>query len=264
MLNDAKLKELRQSVELVISENKYFEKVFNKLLISNQQLNSQFINIIHPQTTIIKNNNTRENLKRKLRFKLGCIIICLRKLTNTCSKSFLNESYQLNLLTDTILNHMHENDEYKTSDIENVDYEELNEFNFMDSTQDELDIEGEEENDEEDENFYIDDPFVNVSVDIKEFKRFYVFNYILEEFGNTLDDRFLAEYSEDAAKNFENELEGHVEDLRRDFVHIDKCVKELRIAIAREWLNKYEEKIFQNKYGQKLLNINYLEENEEK
>ena len=74
---------------------------------------------------------------------------------------------------------MHENDEYKTSDIENVDYEELNEFNFMDSTQDELDIEGEEENDEEDENFYIDDPFVNVSVDIKEFKRFYVFNYIL-------------------------------------------------------------------------------------
>ena len=47
-------------------------------------------------------------------------------------------------------------------------------------------------------------------------------------------------------------------------MNIDKYVKELRVAIAKEWLNKYEEKVFQNKYGQKLLNLNYVEENDEK
>ena len=253
----------------MINESKYFEKVFNKILYSNQpKSQSRFVDFInHQPQTINKNVNTKENLKRKLRFKLGRIIICLRKLTNTCSKSFLNETSQLKLLTDTILNHMKENNEHKSSDMDSIDdvigidYEELNEFNFMDSVEDEFDL---DENGDESEDFYNDDPFVNVSVDIKQFKRFYVFNYVLEEYGNTLDERFLAEYSEDIVKSLESELEGHVKDLRRDFAHIDKYVKELRVAIAKEWLNKYEEKIFQNKYGQKLLNLNYLEENDEK
>jgi len=275
---------MRQSVESVINESKYFEKVFNKILYSDQQPNaSRLVSAIRSQAININRNvNTRENLKKKLRFKLARIIICLRKLTNASSKSFLNEASQLKLLTDTILNHMKENNELKSNEKEeehddeidsevaqmvraNVDYEEFNEFNFLDASEEEED---EEDNDDEQfeigDELYNDDPFVNVSVDIKEFKRFYVFNYVLEEFGNSLDDRVLAEYSEDIVKSLECELEDHVDDLRHDFVNIDKYVKELRIAIAKEWLNKYEEKVFQNKYGPKLLNLNYVEENDEK
>jgi hypothetical protein len=279
---------MRQSVESVINESKYFEKVLNKILYStDQQPNaSRLVSVIRTQTININRNvNTRENLKKKLRFKLARIIICLRKLTNASSKSFLNEASQLKLLTDTILNHMKENNELKSNELEdddidtevaqmvraNVDYEEFNEFNFLDaSEEEEEEVEDNDDDDkeqfglDESDELYNDDPFVNVSVDIKEFKRFYVFNYVLEEFGNSLDDRVLAEYSEDIVKSLECELEDHVDDLRRDFVNIDKYVKELRVAIGKEWLNKYEEKVFQNKYGQKLLNLNYLEENDEK
>jgi hypothetical protein len=278
---------MRQSVESVINESKYFEKVFNKILYStDQQPNaSRLVSVIRTQTININRNvNTRENLKKRLRFKLARIIICLRKLTNASSKSFLNEASQLKLLTDTILNHMKENNELKSNELEdddidtevaqmvraNVDYEEFNEFNFLDaSEEEEEEVEDNDDDNEqigldESDELYNDDPFVNVSVDIKEFKRFYVFNYVLEEFGNSLDDRVLAEYSEDIVKSLECELEDHVDDLRRDFVNIDKYVKELRVAIGKEWLNKYEEKVFQNKYGQKLLNLNYLEENDEK
>ena len=109
---------MRQSVESVMNESKYFEKVFNKILYSDQQPNaSRLVSAIRSQAININRNvNTRENLKKKLRFKLARIIICLRKLTNASSKSFLNEASQLKLLTDTILNHMKENNELKSNE----------------------------------------------------------------------------------------------------------------------------------------------------
>lgn len=265
VLNDAKLKEARGHVESILNESKYFEKVFNKILESNQEASESSSLYVVKRKSPNQNLNTRENLKKKLQFKLARIIMCLRKLTNVCSKNVLNESSQLRLLTETILMHMKENKDVADNDeqldvefeIDGVALDDLNEFNFMNMYDEDTEL----DNEEDDET---DDPFINVSVDLKDFKRFYVYNYVLEEFGKALDEKSVVDFTEDIVESIERELEQNVNDLRKDFLLIDRYVKELRVVIAKEWLTKNDEKIFQNKNDRRLLSVNYVEENDEK
>ena len=284
VLDHPKLREFRRDIESVLGENKYFEKILHKILQSK---------LLHEATTN-KNVNTSDKLKKKLRFKLARIIICLRKLTNACDKNFMNDSYQYKYVTDAFLpqsvdieklcdaeNDAIDDEEEAEDDDDDLDIElelhglglnDFEDFNSLSFTQlrlskASLPVENDDEEDDDDDDDVIKtdrtDAYVDVNLDIKEFKRFYVFNLVLDNHGTHLDETSLVEYTEDIMGSIENEIDECADDLRGDFPHIDNYVKELRAVIAKEWLSRFEDKFLRNTYGQKVSNLN-LETDEKK
>lgn len=99
VLNNSELKEFKANILEVINKDEKLFAIFKDIL--NSDTNKSFLKFrsdkpVSPQ------------LEAKLKFKLGWIIINLRKLTSACDKKFLNDSSQFKFLTTTLLTHLSE------------------------------------------------------------------------------------------------------------------------------------------------------------
>ncbi len=67
----------------------------------------------------------------------------------------------------------------------------------------------------------------------------YQFNSILIDHGKTLNELDnTIEYTEDIVGSFENEVKVKADELRLDFPLIEKYVKEIRMIVAKEWIER--------------------------
>lgn len=250
VLDHRQIKDFRVELEKILNDNRKYLQIYEEIIEKFDQLNKPKV-------------PDKQNLGRKLKFRLSYIISLIRKLTNTCNKAYLNDSSKLRLLTDTIIGKL---DNVDSDDDTGIEIELLG-FDAFDFEDFDVDSSLGEQLFGSEENYakFLTEDYSNLSRS----ERNELFEHLLAGFTPELKLKYLAkiksdyflyqngkqvsnpfvDYEENVIECLEKELKLKVDELKHDFEFIDKYISQLRVLVAKEWMHNYEDKYLQSMYG---------------
>lgn len=167
------------------------------------------------------------NLRKKLNFKLACIILSFKRLTSAFENDFLDDYTKIDLVKEIIFNDLKNKSPEDTE--EQLDLLDLLGLNVNDHLEDDDEIAIEMES------FFYGEDTENIKMDL----------FLTE---NAKISNPIIEYTEDIVQSISNEIEEKASDLRTDFPNIDKHIKDLQVLITTEWLDDYKERYLDATY----------------